>query len=378
MRTKNNFQRGLIGTCAVLGLFYGSLSAAHADVNQAVTGAAVGSSANTMGVAINAHQQQSPPCNPAMPFDTSKFSRSTKIKNKRLQLRPGMQFILEGTASTGGVGGVHRVIFTVSNVTKVINGVRTLAVWDRDIRDGQLTERELAFFAQDDEGNVWNLAEYPEEFEDGEFAGAPRTWVSGLAGAEGGIHMFAKPQLNMPYHLQARSPAVPPDTDFVIFDCAQVSKILGKGEKVCVPVKCYENVVITQEYSVSDPPGTFQLKYYAPKAGIIQIAAIQDTEAETLLLIKMRKLSQDALDKVDNRVCQLDKRGYQYSDVYRNTAPAERDGQPCGAPEKDKDEERRNIAADAAAASTALTDATATDVIDMSEPDTIESDTSDK
>src|SRR3990170_3720292 len=67
---------------------------------------------------------------------------------------------------------------------------------------GQLVETELAFFAQDDDGNVWNLGEYPEEYENGEFVGAPSTWIAGLAGAEAGVHMLAEPRQGTGYYLQ--------------------------------------------------------------------------------------------------------------------------------------------------------------------------------
>jgi hypothetical protein len=46
-------------------------------------------------------------------------------------------------------------------------------VWERDYSDGQEVEAELAFFAQDKDGNLWHMGEYPEEYEGGEFEKAP-------------------------------------------------------------------------------------------------------------------------------------------------------------------------------------------------------------
>ena len=66
--------------------------------------------------------------------------------------------------------------------------MRTVVAWDRDFLNGQLQEQELAFFAQDSQGNVWNFGEYPEEYENGTFTGAPSTWIRGAGGAYGGIH----------------------------------------------------------------------------------------------------------------------------------------------------------------------------------------------
>ena len=50
----------------------------------------------------------------------------------------------------------------------------------------RLQEQELAFFAQDDQGNVWNFGEYPEEYDNGKFTGAPSTWIRNEGGAYGG------------------------------------------------------------------------------------------------------------------------------------------------------------------------------------------------
>ena len=114
-------------------------------------------------------------------FSPRKFSNPTRIDNNWLPLIPGTQVTLEGQADRGGGARPHRVVFTVTDLTKVIDGVRTVVIWDRDIVEGQIAESELAFFAQDMHGNVWNLGEYPEEFEDGQFSGAPSTWISGVA-----------------------------------------------------------------------------------------------------------------------------------------------------------------------------------------------------
>ena len=68
------------------------------------------------------------------------------------------------------------MIFTVTDLTKEINGVRTVVLWDRDINAGKLLEGELAMWAQDDDGNVWLLGEYPEEYDErGQVRGRPRT-----------------------------------------------------------------------------------------------------------------------------------------------------------------------------------------------------------
>ena len=279
------------------------------------------------------------PCAPVKNFRGRDFTNPTQINNQWLPLVPGTQFFLEGTIVAGGGSTGHRVVFTVSDVTKVINGVQTRVMWDRDINDGQLVERELAFFAQDKKGNVWNLGEYPEEFDAGAFAGAPNTWIAGKQGARAGVHMLANPQLGTPSYLQGLAPKIS------FLDCGQV---VAKGQSITVPVNSYQNVLVTNEWSPLVPDSGIQVKYYAPGVGNVQIGALNDPEAETLVLVKLKQLGPDALAKVRDRVCQLDERGHRFSDVYRHTAVAEYNGHPCTAREAGEDEAKRNIAADAA------------------------------
>ena len=49
--------------------------------------------------------------------------------------------------------------FTVTSLTKMIAGVNTAVVWIEDISDGVVVEKEIAFYAQDDDGTVWYLGE---------------------------------------------------------------------------------------------------------------------------------------------------------------------------------------------------------------------------
>src|SRR5437588_6495088 len=93
-------------------------------------------------------------------FAQARFSHPARITNTFLPLIPGSQLVLEGKANGGGSLLPHRVVFTVSDVTKVVNGVRTLAVWERDFTNGKLVEEEIAFFAQDDTRRVCNLRDY--------------------------------------------------------------------------------------------------------------------------------------------------------------------------------------------------------------------------
>jgi hypothetical protein len=259
-----------------------------------------------------AAESPSPPCPRPVAFERHDFPRRPRIDNRWLPLVPGTQLTLEGRANRGGGSLPHTVTFTVTNLTKVIAGVRTRVAWDVDVNEGEVAERELAFFAQDDDGNVWNLGEYPEEFEDGHFLGAPNTWIAGVSGAEGGIHMLDRPRVGQDW-LQGFAPEI----DFL--DCATV---VSKSEQVCVPVSCYDRALLTHERSPLDPEGGIQTKYHAPGVGIVQVGAVEDPEGETLVLSNLTRLDPEALAVASNEALKLDARGYIVSEVYGQTPPA--------------------------------------------------------
>jgi hypothetical protein len=253
----------------------------------------------------------------AQDFERAKFDKSsTHIINKWLPLRPGLQLTYKGSAIPEGEKArvTRRVVSTVTDLSKWIDGVRTLVIWERDYTAGKLGESELAFFAQDKAGNVWLIGEYPEEYENGKFADAP-TWISGRKGARAGIAMLANPQLGSPDYAQGFAP---PPVEFK--DRARVYK---KGQKTCVPVKCYMNVLVIEEFE-SGVPGVFHLKYYAPKVGLVRVGwrGANEVEKETLALVKRQQLGVKALAKARKEALKLDKRAYKRSEVYRKTPPA--------------------------------------------------------
>ena len=260
-----------------------------------------------------------PRCDPAranfrLPFGFG-FPAVPRIANRYLPLTPGTQFTLLGTTDSPSGPVEHRVVLTVTDLMKEIDGVKTLVLWDRDFSGGELVEEELAFLAQDGLGNVWNLGEYPEEHEDGRFIGAPNTWLSGVNDAVAGIHMLAIPGVGLPPYLQGFSP----DIDFA--DCGQV---VGSHQSMCVPVGCFSNVLVIEEWDAFEPAAR-QLKYYAPGVGNIRIGAVNDPEAETLLLTNVTRLSSTALALARQRALRLDARAYIVAgDVYGETPRAQR------------------------------------------------------
>jgi hypothetical protein len=209
------------------------------------------------------------------------------------------------------------VVFTVTDLTKVVDGVRSLVMFDRDFNAGALVEAELAFHAQDDSGNVWNMGEYPEEYEGGKFSGAPDTWLTGTQGAKAGLLMRAAPRTGTSSYSQGVAPAI---------EFSDKAKVSRTGAKTCVPAGCYDGVLVTDEWNPSEPDA-HQLKFYAPGVGSVRVefSGGKEKEQEVLVLSKVTHLDAAAMDQVRAQSLKLDKRAYTAAKaVYGRTQPAQR------------------------------------------------------
>lgn len=253
--------------------------------------------------------------NPCEDFDPNTFARSATVDNQWFPLKPGTRHIYEGaTEETAGTRINHRVEFVVTDLTKVIEGVRNVAIWELDYSNNQLAEEEIAFFAQADDGTVWHFGQYPEVYEGGKLIETP-AWIAGVEEARPGITIKASPQLGGPSYCQGWGPAVNWN------DRAEVDQV---GQETCVPAGCYKNVLLTRESS-PDEPNAFQIKYYAPGVGNVRVDwRGEDATRETLELVKTEQLSPEALAEAHAKVLALEQRAYaNSSDVYGKTSPLE-------------------------------------------------------
>ncbi len=251
-------------------------------------------------------------------FDLKNFDEnSINITNKWMPLKPGTQYVYNGTTTEeDGQKVSHRIEINVTDLVKEIGGVNTVVSWDLDYSDNQLVEAELAFFAQDKDGNVWRMGEYPEEYSDGEFVKAP-AWIHGIEDARAGIMMQATPKIGTSSYAQGWGPAV----DWT--DRGQVERM---GEKTCVPVKCYEDVLVIAESSASESDA-YQLKYYAPMVGNVRVGwrGAGEKSKEVLELSKFEVRSEDSLASVRDEALKLESHGYEVSpDLYGKTKKSEK------------------------------------------------------
>jgi len=248
-------------------------------------------------------------------FDPNNFdNRSIISSNDWMPLKPGMRYVYAGTTlDDEGNPMPHRVVINVTDLVKVIEGVKCIVTWDLDYSNGQLEEAELAFYAEDKEGNVWRMGEYPEEYDDeGKFDAAPG-WISGVKNAIAGISMKANPWADSPSYSQGWAPSV----DFT--DRGKVDKM---GVRTCVPMGCYDNVMVVAETSLEEV-GIFQLKYWAQGVGNVQVGFKgDDPSSELLELVDVMQLGKEGIAKMRRSALKLEASAYKHSKkVYGNTEP---------------------------------------------------------
>ena len=82
----------------------------------------------------------------------------------------------------------------------------------------------------------------------------------------------------------------------------------------CVPVGCFEDVIVIKEYEPRFP-SAFQLKVYAPGVGSIRIGwkGSKDEEREAMVLTEFHQLSAEELAEVRALVLEQEDRGLAYS-----------------------------------------------------------------
>jgi hypothetical protein len=242
-------------------------------------------------------------------FAVEHFSaNSINVNHMFLPVPPGTTFTLSGAPG-------RKLVFTATELTKLVNGVRTHVLWNRDYEEGALVEEQLAFWAQDDFGNVWQFGEYPEEIAGNGKISAPASWLAGNQGSKAGILMRANPQPNTSTYKQGEAPSVE------LLDNARVQAV---NERRCVPTGCYDGVLVIDEWDPNNQPQDGHLfKSHAPGAGIVHMSARGGDEPETLESTEHRLLTPEELAAANARALELDKRAYTMAKpVYGLTEPA--------------------------------------------------------
>ena len=245
-------------------------------------------------------------------FESAAFTNPTVIDNEYFPLTPGTRLVLRGVTVEEGEALAHRIEFITTDLTKTIAGVETVVAWIEDYSEARLVEAEVAFYAQDDEGNVWFLGEYPEEYEDGEIVAAP-AWITGYEDARAGIKMYANPDPDAPPLYQGWGPAV---------DWSDFGKVREVDAEDCVELDCYTEVLVVAESSLEEE-GIFQLKSYARGVGEIRVDFTgPDETQEQLEAVEFGPVSAEELEQYRALALEMDARATTDNpDAYGQTTP---------------------------------------------------------
>jgi hypothetical protein len=239
-------------------------------------------------------------------FDPKNFGEPTGDLNKWYPLVPGTQTLRDGSITRGSRKLTHRLRVTVTDVTKEVNGVRTVLVLDQDIDAGQVGEASLDYLAQDKFGNIWYLGSYTERYEGGEFVNAVDAWLAGEKDAKPGVWMLTDPKEGMKF-VQAQT------SEETIR--AEVAKV---DERKCVPFDCFKSLAILEDGS--------EFKYYGPGVGHIATEPNNSGgEQEKEELVNVVNLKPQGLAEMSAEALKLDKRASKEAkSVFGSSEPAQR------------------------------------------------------
>lgn len=173
--------------------------------------------------------------------------------NRFFILAPGFQLVLEG--KDGGKSAVLTI--TVLNETKLVDGVETRVVEERESIGGQLKEVSRNYFAISSRtGDVFYFGEDVDMHKDGKVVSHEGAWLSGVNGARFGLQMPGMPLLGARYY-QEIAPKV-------AMDRAEVTSLSDKLE---TPAGKFENCLNIEETSAIESGR--ETKVYAPDIGLI-------------------------------------------------------------------------------------------------------------
>jgi hypothetical protein len=199
-------------------------------------------------------------------FDLENCDFASTGENNYFILIPGYQVTLEGEED----GEDLQLVITVLNETKVVDGIETRVVEEKETEGGNLVEISRNYFAIcKPTNNAIYFGEDVDLYEDGEIAGHEGVWLAGANGSKAGMIMPGKVEVGLKYY-QEIAPGVAEDR----------AEIIGVNDTLDTPAGNFQNVLRTEETNPLEP-GVKEFKFYAPGIGLIQ--------EEALVLVKYTK-----------------------------------------------------------------------------------------
>ena len=266
------------------------------NLRRPVTTSILGVALLATGCHLGSHAGAVEPTYHVTPFRVSDFVDPRVGANPWFPLVPGTQWVREGTTLIGNRVVPHQVITTVTDVIRVIDGVKAVLVYDHSVGAGQVVQESIDYFAQDKGGNIWTLGGATEQYEAGRFVSVDEVWLGGVDGAKPGILMPADPTAATPAWVIAQPPGE--DGDAAAFARMQPQE--------CVPFGCYQNVLVIREGKQTALSNEF--KYYVFGGGQIRNEPLgASRHADIELLINMTKLTSRGLAEASAAALRIDR-----------------------------------------------------------------------
>jgi hypothetical protein len=160
-----------------------------------------------------------------------------------------------------------------SSRTKMVDGVRTRVVEDRLYLDGVLAERTSDYYAQDRCGNVWYFGEDTATLDArGRVTSSEGSFHAGVAGAQPGVFMQARPQLGRRFR-QEWLPGHAEDT----------YKVIRLSSRVRVAYGSFRHALRSAETTALEP-AVLDNKYYVKGVGEVVEIAVKGPREELRLV----------------------------------------------------------------------------------------------
>jgi hypothetical protein len=172
----------------------------------------------------------------------------------------GAYFILEPGYRMHLQSGKDTLIVSVLEETKLVDGVTTRVVEERETEGGQLAEVSRNYLAIDNAtGDVYYFGEDVDEYKNGKVTGHEGAWLSGVNGAKFGLLVPGAPKVGDRYY-QESAPKVAMDR----------AEVVAINEEIKVPAGAFKNCLHTKESSALESGA--EDKFYAPGIGLIKDA----------------------------------------------------------------------------------------------------------
>jgi hypothetical protein len=187
-------------------------------------------------------------------FNLEDCDFSSTGANDYFILEPGHQLVLQGQDE----GVDLELIITVTNDTRVVDGVETRVVEERESEDGEIVEISRNYFAVCGPANdVFYFGEETDIYENDEIVSHAGAWLAGVDNATAGLIMPGNPQVGMKYY-QEVAPGVAEDR----------AEVISLSQTANVPAGRFQNVLKTEETTPLEPD-ELENKFYAPGVGLI-------------------------------------------------------------------------------------------------------------